>query len=277
MKIAVSNLAWDSDEEQHVAQLMQSLGIEGLEIAPTKVWESPLSTLSPERKQVRDRWNDRGIAIVSLQAVLFGRDDLRLFESAGSRAAMLDYLRGMIELAYDLGATRIVFGSPRNRARGVMSRTDANAIAVPFLRRIGDFAVESGVVFCVEPNPAQYGCDWITTVEEGHGLMLEVDHKGIALNADSGGITLAREDPSVVIPGSAANIAHFHISEPELAPIGTGGVAHPAFAGELRAAGYEGWVSVEMRPPPREPRLEVLSRSFGTAVDLYGDSRDKVG
>jgi sugar phosphate isomerase/epimerase len=74
-----------------------------------------------------------------------------------------------------------------------------------------------------------------------------------------------------VIPQAVNSIAHFHISEPELAPIGTGGVAHPAFAAELRSAGYGGWVSVEMRPPARETRLEVLSHSFGTAVDLYGN------
>lgn len=275
MRIAVSNLAWDSDEEQQVAGLMQSLGIRGLEIAPTKVWESPLTISSRERRQYREQWNDRGIAIVSLQALLFGRDDLRLFDSTESRAAMLGYLSGIIGLASDLGATRLVFGSPRNRARGKMSRNEANAIAVPFLRAICDLSVEAGVVFCVEPNPAQYGCDWITTVEEGHQLLLDVAREGIGLNADSGGITLAGEDPSVVIPAAVRDIAHFHISEPELAPIGTGGVAHPAFARELRGAGYDGWASVEMRPPPRPARLEVLLHSFRKAVDLYGDARPR--
>lgn len=270
MRIAASNLAWDPDEDAQVALLMRSLGVEGLEIAPTRIWESPLSSSSRERLEYKERWAVRGITIVSLQALLFGRPELVLFESAASRTATLEFLKGMIELAADLGAARLVFGSPRNRARGTMTAREADEIALPFFRAIGDFAVEAGVVFCLEPNPVQYDCDWITTLDEGHRFAVEVAHEGIALNADTGGITLAGEDPSVVIPRAIGSIGHFHISEPNLAPIGRGTVAHRSFAEALRASGYGGWVSVEMLPPPRDGRIDVLADSFRTAADIYG-------
>ena len=270
MRIAISNLAWDPAEDAQVAELMGSLGVEGLEIAPTRIWESPLSSSSRERQEYRKTWGERGIRIVSLQALLFGRPELALFDSAASRAATLEFLRGMIELAADLGATRLVFGSPRNRARGTMTIQEADEVALPFFRTIGDFAVEAGVVFCIEPNPPQYECDWITTLDDGHRFAVAVAHEGIAVNADSGGITLAGEDPSVVIPRAIGSIGHFHISEPQLAPLGTGGVHHPAFAEALRASTYRGWASVEMRPPPGNGRIEVLADSLRAAVEMYG-------
>jgi len=270
VRIAASNLAWDPDEDESVSDLMRSLGIEALEIAPTRIWESPLSASPRQRMEYKEWWAERGITIVSLQALLFGRPDLVLFDSAASRAATLEFLKGMIELAADLGATRLVFGSPRNRTRGTMTVKQADEVALPFFRAIGDLAVEAGVVFCIEPNPVMYDCDWITTLDEGHRFAVEVAHEGIAVNADSGGITLAGEDPSIVIPRAIGSIAHFHISEPQLAPIGSGGVAHRSFAEALRASGYHGWASVEMRPPPRDGRIEVLADSLRTAVDLYG-------
>lgn len=272
MKVAVSNLAWDAEEDERIAHLMRSLGIAGLEIAPTRIWDSPLDSSKRQRSEVRRRWHDRGIAIVSLQALLFGRPDLVLFESEVKRQSTLDYLRGIIELAADLGATRLVFGSPRNRAKGPMTRDKADELALLFFRAIGDSAVDSGVVFCLEPNPAEYDCDWITTVEDGHRFVTRVGHPGIGLNADSGGITLAGEDPATVIRQAVDRIAHIHISEPQLAPIGTGGVDHARFAEVLRANGYTGWVSVEMRPPPSENRALTLEGSFRRAVGLYGAS-----
>jgi sugar phosphate isomerase/epimerase len=269
MRIAASNLAWDPDQDAEVAQLMRSLGIEGLEVAPTRIWDDPLSSSPDERKRFRDSWSERGISIVSLQSLLFGRPDLVIFGSAASRAATLEYLGGMIQLAADLGASRLVFGSPKNRTRGTMSADGANKTVVPFFRAIGDLAVAAGVVFCIEPNPVQYDCDWITTISDGHELVLDIAHEGIALNADAGGITLGGEHPSTVIPGAIGSIAHFHVSEPHLVPIGTGSANHEALARALRSGDYRGWASIEMRLPPPENRMNVLTRSFSAAASAY--------
>ena len=270
MRLAVSNLAWDAHEDEQVAELMRSLGIGGMEVAPTRIWENPLSSSKHQRSEVKTRWADRGVAIVSLQALLFGRPDLVLFESEARRRLTLDYLGGIIELAADLGASRLVFGSPRNRAKGGMTKDEADEVALPFFRSVGDAATDAGVVFCIEPNPIDYDCDWITTLDEGHRFVARLGHPDVGVNADSGGITLSGEDPATVIPRAIGTIAHFHISEPQLAPIGTSGVDHIRLADALRASGYAGWVSVEMRPPSPENRLQTLEESFRRAVSHYG-------
>ena len=41
MKLAVSNIAWEPDEDEAVYTLMQKYGVTGVEIAPTKIWDRP--------------------------------------------------------------------------------------------------------------------------------------------------------------------------------------------------------------------------------------------
>ena len=53
MKIAISNIAWQIEEEPAIANLLQQLNIKGVEIAPTKIWQNPLTTTDAEIKKYR--------------------------------------------------------------------------------------------------------------------------------------------------------------------------------------------------------------------------------
>ncbi len=268
MKLAISNLAWDRGDDFEIAELLRSMGINGVEIAPTKIWEKPLDATDAEIDDYRQMWAGFGIRIVAVQALLFGRQDLRIFDSPANRAETLAYLAGMTRLAGRLGAAAMVFGSPRNRLKGLLKESEATSIAVPFFRTLAAEALACGTVFCIEPNPAQYGADWILTTSEGTALVEAVDHNGFALNADTGGMTLSGENPGDAIAGCAAAICHFHISEKDLAPIGSGSVDHIRYATSLAATGYRGWKSIEMRQPPSHSR-EAVAAAVSTALKQY--------
>ncbi len=46
MKLSISNIAWDSENDKKVYELMKKYSYEGLEIAPTKVFlENPYEKL----------------------------------------------------------------------------------------------------------------------------------------------------------------------------------------------------------------------------------------
>src|SRR3990172_927424 len=115
MRLAASNIAWPEHDDAAMARLLPSLGYEGLEIAPTRVWPVPLATTGAERVTFRRFWESRGLRVVAMQALVFGRPDLRLFGPPDSREELARHLVGMIGLAADLGAHVLVFGSPRNR------------------------------------------------------------------------------------------------------------------------------------------------------------------
>lgn len=268
MKLAVSNIAWRASEDAEVAELLRREGVRGVELAPTLWREHPLEASPSEVQSLRRWWEDRGMSIVSLQSLLFGRPELQLFGDDASRAAMLDHLRRTADFAATIGARALVFGSPQNRRRGDVPQQDALNIAAAFLRAMGEYAYDRGVAFCVEANPPDYGCDFITTTAEAVELCRTVRHPGVRVNGDLGGMTLAREGIEQSIAVAAPLLGHFHASEPQLAE--TGSAADHANAGAaLRAAGYEGWISIEMRATGEGENVAAIARAVRRAKSDY--------
>ncbi|WP_406701278.1 sugar phosphate isomerase/epimerase family protein [Singulisphaera sp. Ch08] len=247
MRLAVSNIAWPSGADADAAKILADHGAEGVEIAPTKVWPRPLDADESDVLAYRKTWEQRGLRVVALQALLFGRPDLVLFGDGAVHRQTIDYLKGMIDLASALGAGALVFGSPKNRLIGDRPREEADVIATAIFRELGDYAANSGTAFCIEANPAAYGCDFVTSTVEAAELVARVDSEGFGLHLDTGGMTLSGEDPVQTVVGLTPRCRHFHASEPHLAPVGRGGADHPAFRTALRAVQYEGWVSIEMK------------------------------
>lgn len=270
MKLAISNIAWRADEDEAVAELLPRAGFTGVEIAPPRVWKHPLEATSAEVKAHRTFWQERGLPIVALQSLLFGHPELTLFESAEARRQTLAYLTGMIHLAEQLGARVLVFGSPKNRKRGALAPEQALTIAADFFHELGNAAVRLGVTFCVEPNPTFYDCDFVTTSTEGLELVERVHTPGFGLHLDAGAITLAGEDPAQALSQAKGKFVHFHASEKNLAPVGIAKtVDHERFSRLLKETGYNGWVSVEMRPGDGN-NIPTISETLQCVSSVYG-------
>jgi len=256
MKLALSNIAWDVKDDDAVGAVMREHGITALEVAPTKRWAKPAEATRSQAREWREAWLERGIELVAMQALLFGRPDLQVFGSRDAQQETLDYLAIIARLGAWLGIGPMVFGSPKNRRKGPLTDVDAFEHAVAFFREAGWRAAEYGTVLCLEPNPTQYDCDFVTESAAGRALVEAVDHPGFRLHLDAAGMTMAGEAPAAVAKASHL-LAHFHASEPMLAPLGEGGVNHAGFAATLRTMGYQGYVSVEMRDPGRPVVAEI--------------------
>lgn len=249
MRLAVSSIAWSNEEEAAVAEKLAELGVGCVEIAPTKLWEDPVSTDEVTARKYVEWWKSRGIDIVAFQSMLFARPDLKLFEDKQLRQEMADYLAGFLRLAGVMGVKRLVFGSPKNRQRGTMSVQQADDIAAEFFGRMGDEAQRCGVVLCLEPNASQYNCDYITTSEQGAALVERVGNPGFGLHLDAACMALEGEELGESIRMFGARMQHFHASSPMLELVTeSAGVQHEVAANALRDIGYDGVVSIEMRP-----------------------------
>jgi sugar phosphate isomerase/epimerase len=165
----------------------------------------------------------------------------------------------------------VVFGSPKNRLRGALPSDEANELAADFFREIGDHAAARGVTLCIEANPRDYGCDFVTTTDEAVALCRLVGHPGIRVNGDLGGMTMSGEDPRSSVVAAGELLAHFHASEPNLAELGAG-ADHARAALALAAIGYRRWVSIEMRPPAPggENAVDAVERAVRLARRAYG-------
>jgi sugar phosphate isomerase/epimerase len=271
VRLAISNIAWKSEDDVAVAAMMRATGVTGVEIAPSAVWADPLRATSADLNAYRKLWSAQGIEIVALQALLFGHPELTLFGAPAPRVKMLEHLTGMMDIARALGAGPLVFGSPRNRSIGVesaVSRDRARDIAIDFFREAGARAAQRGVSLCVEPNPPAYDCDFINTVGEALALVRDVDSPGFGLHLDAGAIALNAEPVAATVASAAGAIRHVHASEPFLAPLGSGETDHEAFSAALRAIAYDGWVSLEMRAPP--DGLDGVQRALVLLNGRYG-------
>jgi sugar phosphate isomerase/epimerase len=268
IRLAISNLAWPVEADAAVAGILKRCGVLGVELAPTKVWPKPLEASESAAREYRGRWEQLGLRVVALQAILFGRPDLTLFESDEKRAETLAYLAGMCRLAGWLGTEVLVFGSPKNRLVGAMSPAVAESVAGEFFRRVGESAAEYGTAVCIEPNPVEYGCDFVTRAVDGVRLVERVNHPGFGLHFDAGGMALSG-DPPELLTRHGRMLRHFHISEPHMQPIGRARVDHAGLAAALRAGGYERSVSIEMKPVPDVAPEEAVESAVRLAQELY--------
>jgi sugar phosphate isomerase/epimerase len=247
VKLGISNIAWPAEREAEVAKLLQRLGVAGVEIAPTKIWPAPLEATAEEITGYRRFWEERGIRLVAAQALLFGKPELTLFEAEDVRARTLDYLAGIARVCGALGTHALVFGSPKNRRVGSLPREEAWEIAVSFFRKLAEAAASAGTTVVMEANPREYGTDFITRAADAIDLVRAVSHPGFRLHLDTACMSLAGDPIADTITAADGILAHFHVSEPFLAPVLGSKIPHADYARALRRRGYAGWVSIEMR------------------------------
>lgn len=271
MRLSISNIAWDVAEDEAVAALLQRYAVDAIDVAPSKYFADPATASDDDIARVRQWWSERGIEITGMQALLFGTTGLNVFGMSTSQDAMLLHLSRVCRIGAGLGATRLVFGSPKNRDRKHLNEAQAQAIAVPFFRRLGDIAAEHGVTVCLEPNPTCYGANFMTTSAEAAQVVTRVAHPAIRMQLDAGTITINDEDALTVLRDSAALIGHVHASEPDLVPLGNGRTDHARAAAGLRQHLPDHVVTIEMLATTNEPHLAAIERALQVAITHYRD------
>lgn len=269
MRLAISNIAWDPSEDQAVADMLRRFAIDAIDIAPGKYFPEPSKTTTSEMALVKSWWAERGIAITGMQALLFGTTGLNVFGSQESQAALLAHLSHVCRIGAGLGATRLVFGSPKNRDRSGLDDQQTQAIAVPFFRLLGDIAHANGVIVCLEPNPTCYGANFMTTSAETATVVREVAHPAIRMQLDTGALATNGEDPMQVLDNCAALIGHVHASEPDLVPLGDGGTDHGKMMSAIDRYLPRHLVSIEMVATRNEPHTVSIERALNIAVQTY--------
>jgi len=269
MRLSISNIAWDAPEDKDIAELLQRFAVDAIDVAPGKYFPVPTEATENDIAKVKAWWTERGIAITGMQALLFGTTGLNVFGSPESQAALLEHLTAVCRIGAGLGATRLVFGSPKNRDRSGLDDQQTLAVAVPFFRQLGDIAQRHGVVICLEPNPTCYGANFMTTSTETAQVVRQIEHPSIKMQFDTGALAINGEDPQLVLQDCAPLIGHVHASEPDLLPLGDGATAHEKMVTALMHYLPEHVVAIEMLATKDEPHLLSIERALNVATRHY--------
>lgn len=266
MILAASNIGWTGGEDDLAVDILCQAGIDAIEVAPGRIFSDTATASCNEAELIGAAWRAKKLPIVSMQALLYGQNELTIFGDNADKKAFIRYLSRIVSLAGALGAGPLVFGSPKNRLKGGLSFNQAKAQVIPLFREVGDLCREAGTCFCVEANAPAYGCDFMTTIREVTDVVVAVDHPHVSVVADTGNMLMAGDslDDFDSVFGS---VSHVHISAPQLAPISTEESFIRAMATKLLDRSYDGVVTLEMRAV--DDNLASLADSAGLLARLF--------
>jgi D-psicose/D-tagatose/L-ribulose 3-epimerase len=269
MKLSISNIAWNSEDNQGIAALLKSKNISAIDGAPGKFFEDLNFVSKIETQSVKSFWNSRGFKIVGMQSLLYGTTGLNLFGNNETQDKMLAHLERVAELGSWLGLKYLTFGSPKNRDRSEIADAKVMPIAVAFFQKLGIIAKKHSVVFCIEPNPTRYNCNFLTTTADTIEAIQMVGSDFIKLQLDLGAVSENSENLEDILKYFSHLIAHIHISEPGLVPIGDASFDHAHYGNLLNQYLPHKTATIEMVATEQEPPQESVLRAIDFTIKHY--------
>lgn len=265
-RLGVSNLAWAPGETTAALGMLARLGVEGVEVAPTRIAEWDRLDAAAARGY-RVQVEDAGLRVCSLQAILFGRPDVQLLADAAAFEALARHMRQVAEVAEALGAGVAVLGAPRNRTRGALPPAAADALAAERLRVLGGIVEPAGLAIGLEPVPARYGADFMLRAAEVRRVVAAAGHPAVRTHLDCACVMLGGDDIGEEVAATGGGLLHYHVAEPDIGPFDAPVCAHGRAAAALDRIGYGGWTVIEMREQPSG--LEAVERAVRFAAQAY--------
>ena len=269
MRISISNIAWEVEKDESIADILNLNNVDAIDVAPSKYLKDFPAIDINSIISIRNWWEKRGIEIIGMQSLLYGVKNIALFESSIYRNNMKIVLEKVIKIGHLFGAKKLVFGSPKNRLRNDLKQEVINNISSDFFRFVGDISSKYGIIFCIEPNPKEYGCDFINTTSEALELVQRIDHPNIKMQLDTGSLYFSRESINEIIPIASNHIGHIHISEPYLKKICSQNLKHSNIRKSLLGINYSEPITIEMLTSSAKSSLNEIEESINFVVKKY--------
>jgi sugar phosphate isomerase/epimerase len=242
MRLSISNIAWNAENDNGMYDIIKSYGYEGIEIAPTRLFPKlPYEYLECAKIFAADLKNKYSLCISSMQSIWFGKSE-NIFNSLQERMEMIEYTKKAIDFGHAIGCRNLVFGCPKNR---ITQNANDMETAIQFFKELGQYAFSEDTVLSIEPNPVIYNTNFINTTHQAFELVNAVHCPGFKVNVDFG--TIIYNEEVVGIIGDNINLVnHIHISEPGLEPIKCRDI-HKEFAEMLKEKNFDKFISIEMK------------------------------
>lgn len=250
LRFACSNLAWAdrTPGEGPMPAELKAWHITGIELAPTVQWPRWQGATPEAARALAAQWAAQGVAIPSMQALLFDCPEAQLFQQPQAFEAQL---ARCADLGQALGARVAVLGAPKQRQRGDLSQSQAIDAAAGPLRRAAARFADAGMQLALEPARPEHGGDFLISTAEVIAFVRDLQAPGLAVHLDAAAMYSAGETLSDVWPGeSDVPFAHYQLSEPDLGDFSSPRAPQAGNLAWLARHGWSGWCSVEMRPSP---------------------------
>lgn len=248
MKLGICNEIFQEwDNFGRTCDYAADVGYDGIEIAPF-TFAPHVSEITPEmRKRMVDCAKESEIEIIGLHWLLVGPEGLHITcEDAEVRATTTAYLQDLVHLCGEIGGSRMIFGSPkqRNVAEGQPYQEafeNARRVFEPLLPSLEEY----GIVFCLEQLSNQE-TNFCQTAEETVDLIDAINHPNFQLILDVKAMVDEPAGRPDTIKQYQRYLKHFHANDENLKGPGFGDVDFEPIFGALKEIEYDGYVSVEV-------------------------------
>lgn len=240
MKYGFNLLLWTGHvTEEHVPifKALKKAGYDGVEF--------PLFEGTPDHYARLGEHLDK-IGLERTTVSVLGAGHNPLSPDKAQQAAALERAKWAVDCSAALGAP--ILAGPMHSEIGYFSGAPAtkqeHQRGVSFHRRAGDHAAKKNVRFAVEALN-RFECYFLTTMQQLSDHLDEVDHPHVKAMYDTFHSNIEEKDPVAAIKTIRKHMIHVHISENDRGTPGKGHVPWDATFKALKAAKYDGWLTIE--------------------------------
>jgi len=244
-------------------------GVEGLEIAPSKIWKDTWNIPFKEVESFRMKVESCGIKIVGIHSLFWDQPHMNIFGEKAIQKTTGNFLVHLANLCSDLGGVSMVFGSPNARKQNNLSMDQANLIAAEFFSGISENIDKAGCSLLIEALDPE-DTNYINSASEALELIEKVNHPGFSGQLDAKSLYGANEIRSSTFKAFKDILVHVHVNDPGLVVVGeTGLIDHVEIGRLLENINYQGYVSIEQKTINTANPLEAVKQSVAKVKECY--------
>jgi len=247
MKFGICNEIFQNWKIEDAMAFAKKAGYDGIEIAPFTLAKYVTEIPAAERLRIREEAARIGLEISGIHWVLVQAEGMYLnHPDAAIRGRTADYFCELVKFCADLGGKIIVVGSPKQRnVMDGVSFEQAWQWATETFRDAVKLAESGGITICFEPlAPAE--TNFVNTAGEGIRFAQQFNSPAMKIILDVKAMCSEAKAIPQIIAESRGDFAYFHANDRNLKGPGFGDVDFHPIAAALRAANYDGYVSVEV-------------------------------
>ena len=227
-------------------EFVQSLGYQGVEIAPFTLGEDPAQVDPSELRSIRRILEETGVRCIGFHWLWSAPVGLRgLHPDPSIRSKAWHTLHTLAWQCAGLGGEFLVLGSGKQRSFEGMSISEAKRFFMEELVNVLPVLEETGVTLLIEPLPGS-STNFLNTLEEVESVLKEIDSPFLGTVFDFHNTVEETLPWEQLIQKFRSSIRHVHFNgvngglPPQLDPL------YVSAFRALQKTGYTGWVSVEV-------------------------------
>ena len=267
MKIGFDLLLWTAHVQHEHWPLFEDLkrtGYDGVEI--------PIFEGAPDHYAEIGR-HLKQLGLEATGIALFPTLDMNPIGGPEQRAAGLKHMEWILECCAALGAK--VVGGPLHQTLGHFSGEGLSAeerkLGIAFHRAAGETAKKLGVTITLEALN-RFECYFVNTMADLANYLDAVNHPNISGMYDTFHANIEEKNPVGAIGALGQRLSHVHISENDRGTPGKGHIDFAAVFKALKAARYDGWLTIEAfgrALPPLAAATRVWRDFFPSPTEVY--------